>query len=168
MKNSVNVGIIGLGNRGTDMMCTMAKMEDINILAVCDKYPDRVERAIGKLVDRNRPAPMGTTDFNEVLNLPGIDTVYIATDWEWHVRIAIEAMKNGIPAAMEVGGAYSLDECWELVDTYEQTGVWTMMMENCCYDNRELMLLNMVRDDVFGKIVFCSGQYAHDLRNEIT
>lgn len=168
MKNSVNVGVIGLGNRGTDMMCTMAKMEDINILAVCDKYPDRVERAIGKLVDRNRPAPMGTTDFNEVLNLPGIDTVYIATDWEWHVRIAIEAMKKGIPAAMEVGGAYSLDECWELVNTYEQTGVWTMMMENCCYDNRELMLLNMVRDDVFGKIVFCSGQYAHDLRNEIT
>lgn len=168
MKNSVNIGIIGLGNRGRGMLGTMAMMEDINILAVCDKYQDRVDKAVERLVEKNRPAPMGTTDFREVLNLPGIDSVYIATDWEWHVKIAIEAMKKGIPAAMEVGGAYTLDECWELVDTYEQTGVWTMMMENCCYDEREMMITNMVRDGVFGKLVFCSGQYAHDLRKEIT
>lgn len=168
MKNSVNVGIIGLGNRGCGMRRTMSMMEDINIIAICDKYQDRVDQSIERLVEAGRPAPMGTTDFREVLDMPGLDTVYIATDWEWHVRIAIEAMKKGIPAAMEVGGAYSIDECWELVDTYEKTGVWTMIMENCCYDERELKLLNMVRDNVFGKIVFCSGQYGHDLRNEVT
>ena len=139
MKNSVNIGIIGLGGRGTGMMSVMAKMEDINILAVCDKYPDRVDNAVKILVDGGRPAPMGTVDYNEVLDMPGIDSVYIATDWECHVKIAIDSMKKGIPAAMEVGGAYTLDECWELVHTYEETGIWTMMMENCCYGEREMM-----------------------------
>ena len=167
MKNSVNVGVIGLGGRGSGMIGVMAMMEDINILAVCDKYQDRVDNAVKKLVEKGRPAPMGTTDYNEVLNMPGIDSVYIATDWECHIKIAIESMKKGIPAAMEVGGAYTLDECWELVKTYEETGVWTMMMENCCYGEREMMALNMARDGVFGDIVFCSGQYAHDLREEI-
>ena len=158
MKNSVNIGIIGLGCRGSSMAEVMIKMDDINVLAVCDKYPDRVENTIKKIVSKGRPAPMGTTDYNDILNMPGIDTVYIATDWECHVKIAIEAMKKGIPAAMEVGGAYTLDECWELVDTYEETGVWTMMMENCCYGEREMMVHNMVREGVFGDIVFCSGQ----------
>ena len=167
MKNSVNVGVIGLGGRGSGMIGVMAMMEDINILAVCDKYQDRVDNAVKKLVEKGRPAPMGTTDYNEVLNMTGIDSVYIATDWECHIKIAIESMKKGIPAAMEVGGAYTLDECWELVKTYEETGVWTMMMENCCYGEREMMALNMARDGVFGDIVFCSGQYAHDLREEI-
>ena len=92
----------------------MAKMEDINILAVCDKYQDRVDDMIKKLVDKGRPAPMGTLDYNEVLDMPGLDTVYIATDWECHVNIAIESMKKGIPAAMEVGVAYTLDECKDL------------------------------------------------------
>ena len=68
MKNSVNIGIIGLGGRGTSMMSVMAKMEDINILAVCDKYPDRVDNAVRILVDSGRPAPMGTVDYNEVLD----------------------------------------------------------------------------------------------------
>lgn len=168
MKNSVNIGIIGLGCRGSSMAEVMIKMDDINVLAVCDKYPDRVENTIKKIVSKGRPAPMGTTDYNDILNMPGIDTVYIATDWECHVKIAIEAMKKGIPAAMEVGGAYTLDECWKLVDTYEETGVWTMMMENCCYGEREMMVHNMVRDGVLGDLVFCSGQYAHDLREEVT
>lgn len=167
MKNSVNIGIIGLGGRGASMVEVMAKMEDVNILAVCDKYQDRVDNVIKKLVDGGRPAPMGTVDYNEVLDMPGIDSVYIATDWECHVKIAIDSMKKGIPAAMEVGGAYTLDECWELVHTYEETGVWTMMMENCCYGEREMMVHNMVREGVFGDIVFCSGQYAHDLRDEV-
>lgn len=94
MKNSVNIGIIGLGGRGTGMMSVTAKMEDINILAVCDKYPDRVDNAVRILVDSGRPAPMGTVDYNEVLDMPGIDSVYIATDWECHVKIAIDSMKK--------------------------------------------------------------------------
>lgn len=42
-----------------------------------------------------------------------------------------------------------------------------MMLENCCYGKRELMVKNMVEQGVFGDIVHCDGGYCHDLRKEI-
>ena len=42
-----------------------------------------------------------------------------------------------------------------------------MLLENCCYGETELTLLNMIRQGVFGEIVHCAGSYAHDLRDEI-
>ncbi len=167
MKNTVNIAVIGLGGRGHGMGMNMCKMPDVNLIGVCDIYQDRVDDMIEDVKEEGYPAPFGTTDYTEIFKLPDLDSVYIATDWEVHIKIAIEAMRAGIPAAVEVGGAYSLQECWDLVDTYEQTGVWAMMMENCCYDDREMMVHNMARQGLFGKIVYCSGKYAHDLREEI-
>ena len=43
-----------------------------------------------------------------------------------------------------------------------------MLLENCCYGKRELMILNMVQQGVFGDVVHCEGGYHHDLRGEIT
>lgn len=168
MKDSIKVAVIGLGGRGHGMIGTIDLMNDVEIIGVCDVYQDRVENAQRRVEKERGYTPFGTTDYHEIFELEGLDSVYISTDWSTHVRIAIDAMKKGIPAAMEVGGAYSVEECWELVDTYEKTGVWAMMMENCCYGEREMMVHNMVRQGIFGKIVFCSGQYAHDLRNEIS
>ena len=77
-------------------------------------------------------------------------------------------MKASKPVGVEVGGAYSVEQCWELVYAYEQTKTPVMLLENCCYDRRELMVLNMVRQGLFGEIVHCEGGYCHDLRDEIS
>lgn len=168
MKDTVNIAVIGVGGRGRGMLHTMCRMDDVNIIGVCDKRQERVDQAVKDMVDDfGKNEPFKTTDYNEIFKLPGLDTVYVATDWETHIGIAIDGMKTGIPVGLEVGGAYTLDECWELVDTYEKTGVWAMMMENCCYGERELMVHNMVRQGLFGKIVYCAGKYAHDLREEV-
>jgi len=68
---------------------------------------------------------------------------------------------------MEVGGAYTLEECWELVSAYEETKTPFMFLENCCFDKTELMATFMARDGLFGEIVYCSGAYSHDLREEV-
>lgn len=77
-------------------------------------------------------------------------------------------MKAGKPVGMEVGGSYSVKECWDLVDTYEATQTPFMFLENCCYGRRELMALNMVKQGLFGDIVHCRGGYMHDLREEVS
>ena len=77
------------------------------------------------------------------------------------------AMEAGIYVGTEVAGAYSLDGCWQLIRTYERTGVPCMMLENCCYGKRELMLLNMVKMGAFGNVMHCFGGYHHDLQEEI-
>ena len=88
--------------------------------------------------------------------------------WENHIPAAVYAMEHGKQVAIEVGGAYSVDDCWKLVDTYEKTGIHCMMLENCCYDRNEMMVMKMVREGLFGKIVHCEGGYRHDLRSEIS
>ena len=68
---------------------------------------------------------------------------------------------------MEVAGAYSIEDCYRLVRTGEETGMGCMLLENCCYGRTELAVLNMVREGLFGEIVHCSGGYFHDLRTEV-
>ena len=107
-------------------------------------------------------------DYKELIAAADVNTIVIATAWESHIPIAVAAMKKKIAVAMEVGGVYSLMQCYELVKTYEETKTPFMFLENCCFGRRELMVKNMVEQGVFGEVVHCSGGYHHDLREEIS
>ena len=171
MKDRVKIGIIGLAGRGYNMMKWVfmpMKDEGVDIVAVCDIISARAEKAADTVAESGAKKPFVTTDYNELLSLEGLDAVYIAVSWEAHVEIAVAAMKAGVYVGLEAGGAYSLDDCYKLVHTYEETGTELMFMENCCYGKRELMALNMARQGVFGEIMHCNGAYCHDLRKEVT
>jgi predicted dehydrogenase len=62
-----------------------------------------------------------------------------------------------------VPAAKTVDECWQLVETSEKERKHCMMLENCCYDFFELLVLNLVRQGLFGDIVHGEGAYIHDL-----
>ena len=106
----------------------------------------------------------GETDFRRLCGQEDLDLVYTATPWEWHVPVCLAAMNNGKHAATEVPAAVTLDECWQLVETAEKTGRHCVMMENCCYDRTELMILNMVRQGLLGELIHAECGYLHDLR----
>lgn len=163
----VKLGIIGLGGRGLAEMKLLAEMPDVNIVSVCDVYEDRVQAARDHLVDIGRPAPKMTQDHHDVMAIPEVEAVVIMTSWQTHIPIALDAMRAGKLVALEVGGANSLDECWELVKASERTGLGCMLLENCCYGKDEMTLLRMVREGLFGELVHCQGGYQHDLRDEI-
>jgi predicted dehydrogenase len=122
---------------------------------------------VDAVVRHGQPAPFASTNWHDVLNKELADAVMILSSWESHVPIAIEAMQKGIAVGMEVGGAYSIDQCWDMVRTYEQTGTPFMFLENCCYGRIEMMVMNMIKQGLFGEIVHCEGGYCHDLRDEI-
>lgn len=171
MKDRIKLGIIGLGQRGACMLSNPIipmKKDGVDVVAVCDLLEDRVEKAVRLLVDSGVEKPFATTDYREVLALEELDAVYIAVSWEAHVEVAVAAMRAGKYVGLEAGGAYSLDDCYKLIHTYEETGTELMFLENCCYGKRELMALNMVRQGVFGDVMHCNGAYCHDLREEIT
>ena len=165
----LKVGVIGLGNRGRGLMETILKgIDEMDIIAVSDVYQDRVDDAIKKVQEKNGTTPFGSTDYKDVLALKEVEAVIVATSWETHVSVSIDAMRAGKATGMEVGGAYNLEELWELVDAYEETKTPFMFLENCCYGEWELLVTNIVRQGDFGDVVHCSGAYAHDLREEIT
>jgi predicted dehydrogenase len=96
-----------------------------------------------------------------------IDLVVIATPWEWHVPMALAAMKQGKHVATEVPAALTIDECWQLVNTSEATGRHCMLLENCNYGYNELLVLNMVKAGMFGELTHGGAAYNHDLRAEL-
>ena len=99
--------------------------------------------------------------------MDSVDAVIIAAAWVAHIPVAVDAMRAGKIVGCEVGGAYSVDDCWRLVRTQEETGVPCMLLENCCFGQRELMVLHMGHQGLFGEVVHCAGGYHHDLREEI-
>lgn len=164
---TIRVGVIGLGNRSREQIRCLVSMKDVEIAAVCDVYADRVELAQNNIEEQCGVRPEGTLDYREVNARDDIEAVFIFSSWQTHLPIAVDAMRHGKTPAMEVGGASSLEECWELVRTSEATGIPVMLLENCCYNKEEMALLRMVREGVFGEIVHCRGGYQHDLREEI-
>ena len=168
MKN-LNVGIVGLGVRGYWLMKdVILLMPGVKVTAVCDVYEDRNERAAKLTEEVCGHVPATETDYKKLIARDDVDVVVVSCAWESHIKVAIDAMKAGKPVGMEVGGSYSVKECWDLVDTYEATQTPFMFLENCCYGRRELMALNMVKQGLFGDIVHCRGGYMHDLREEVS
>jgi hypothetical protein len=169
MKDVIHVAIVGLGGRGIGTLRNLLRMhEDVEIVAVCDTYEDRTEKGKDLVMKSKRGnTPSTSTNYKDVISLKEVDCVIITTSWEDHIKIAIDTMKLGKWVAMEVGGAYNLQDCYDLVKTYEETGSHCMLLENCNYGEYELMVLNMVKKGLFGEIVFCEGGYMHDLRTEI-
>ena len=172
MSNPTKIAVLGLGGRGQGLLefAILPACEDYNVevAAVYDPYEDRciagadiVERVTGK-------RPVAAKSADEIMADPEIKGIITPSAWESHVDVLVAAMKAGKYAATEVGGAYTIEDCWKLVDTYEETGTPCMLLENCCYGERELMILNMVRQGLFGDVVHCAGGYMHDLRDEIT
>lgn len=163
----IQIGYIGLGNRGIGLLRDVVLAQQELVTAVCDAYADRAEAGATIVEAAGQARPAVHTDYRNVIQDQNVNTVIIATAWESHVEIAVAAMRAGKAVAMEVGGAYTLEQCHELVRVQEETGAPFMFLENCCFGRREMMVRNMVSKGLFGQIVHCSGGYHHDLREEI-
>ena len=166
--SNLKVGFIGLGQRGKELMGNVLRnFADVDITAVCDEYEDRSIAAAERVRKQRGTEAAAYTDYTQLLQDPNVDIVIISAAWEAHVPLAVASMKAGKITAMEVGGAYSVDDCWQLVRTWEQTRTPFMFLENCCYGERELLATKLVRDGRLGEVVYCHGAYGHDLRDEI-
>jgi Oxidoreductase family, NAD-binding Rossmann fold len=166
---TVRIGVIGLGQRGSEAVERLSYIDGVEIVALCDKYPDRVAASQKTLEKMGRPKAKGYSGeegWKALCESTDIDLVYTPTPWHLHTPIAVYAMKNGKHAATEVPAAKTLDECWEMVETSEKTKKHCMMLENCCYDFFEMLTLNMSRQGMFGEIVHAEGAYIHDLTKD--
>lgn len=167
----VRVGFIGVGARGSGHVEQMLLIDGVDVNGICDLYPDWAERSANACVAKGRKKPAiygpGKDSYKAMLQRDDIDIVIISTPWEEHARMAVDAMKNGKHAFLEVPAVVTLDECWQIVETSEKTQKHCMMMENCCYGREELMVLNMCRLGVFGDLLHGEAAYIHDLRGQM-
>jgi hypothetical protein len=166
--DTVRVGFIGVGARGSGHVAQMLLLEGVEVTAICDIHRPSLQAAVAQCVSKGRKAPAAygssDTDYLRMVERDDVDIVIISTPWEDHVPMAVAAMKAGKHTFIEVPAATTVDGCWELVETAEETQRHCMMMENVNYGREELMVLNMCRQGVFGELLHGEAAYIHDLR----
>ncbi|MCY4574622.1 MAG: Gfo/Idh/MocA family oxidoreductase, partial [Gemmatimonadetes bacterium] len=164
----VRIGFVGVGLQGTAHVRNLVRIDGCVITAVCDIREAHAERAADIIEEAGHPRPAlytaGETDFERLCAEEDLDLVYTATPWRWHVPVCVAAMENGKHAATEIPASYTLEGCWELVETAERTNRHCAMMENVNYGRAELLCLNLVRQGLLGEILHAECGYLHDLR----
>lgn len=164
---TVRIGLIGLGNRGLATLRRYMVVPHSRIAALSDLRGNNLEQAISILREHNRLEPTtfyGEERWRKICESDEVDIVYICTDWASHAEMATYAMRCGKHVALEVPAAMTVDECWQIVRTAEQTQRHCVMLENCCYDTFHLGTMGMLGAGLLGNITHCEGAYIHDLR----
>jgi hypothetical protein len=163
----VRVGHIGL-SRGMNHVKDTLNLESTEVVAVCDMREQRAKDAADfceKKSGRRPEVYSGDAEvWQKLVDRDDIDVVYISTPWALHVPMAVRAMERGKHAFVEVAAGVTVDECWQLVDTSERTQRHCVMLENCCYGENELFVLNLARQGVLGELTHGECAYIHDLR----
>ena len=164
---TVRVGFIGLGMRGPGAVNRFTHIPGVEIIALCDLHPERVEKGQKILKNAGLPEAVGYSGeedaWKELCQRDDIDLVYIATDWKRHANMMIYAMEQGKHVACEVPSAMTMEEIWGVIETAERTQKHCMQLENCVYDFFELTTLNMAQQGVFGEVLYAEGAYIHQL-----
>jgi predicted dehydrogenase len=157
--NALRFAVIG-GSRGRSSINSARSLAgEVELVAVCDLNPDVLAEW------KDDSSIRVYTDYEQLLNDPNVDAVCIATPVPLHAQQAVAAIKAGKHVLSEVTAAYTLDDCWALVEAVEASDRTYMMAENYCYMRENMMIANMVEQGVFGEITFASGAYLHDCRN---
>lgn len=168
-QQKLRLAFIGVGLRGASHLHNAIQRKDTEITAICDIDPRRIDVALKMLNDAGRKKPMtfgkNETDYLNLLDSPEVDAVVIATPWLWHTKMAVDSMKAGKYAGVEVSASQTIEECWDLVNTHEATGTHLMFLENVNFRRDIMAVLNMVRQNVFGELLHFRCGYQHDLRN---
>lgn len=165
-KKPVRIAVIGTGNRGTGLLSNLLAMDGVEIAALCDLDTDRIDSARKTCLEAGQKEPKlyfkDVESYKQLLAREKLDAVIIATYWNSHAAIACEAMNHGIYPGVEVPIALTLEECWDLINTSEKTGIPCMMLENWSFRRDNLSVLNMIRQGMFGEIVHCHCAHSHD------
>lgn len=164
----VRLGFIGVGLRGQNHLDLALRRNDVEVVAICDVQQRMIDMSKELIKKSGKPMPQvindGNYGYKKLLENKNIDAVVISTPWEWHTVMCLDAMKAKKYVACEVITGMTIEECWELVRTSEETRMPLMMLENVCYRRDVMAVLNMVRQNLFGELVHLQGGYQHDLR----
>ncbi len=154
----INVALIGCGGRGSGDAASFKKFADDNnnacrIAAVCDVYEKR------KRTQAEKYGVKGFLDYREVLAMPEVDAVIVATPDHWHARIALDAMDKGKDVYLEKPMCHTNKEVRELVDTVHETKRVLQVGSQTTSADQWWKAKKAIADGMIGKMIMSQGSY---------
>ena len=159
MAKPIKLGVVGGRRGGAFRRALDAFRERVVLTAVCDISPEVLAHW------KSEYAEIATyPSYTEFLEKSGCDAVYIATPLQLHTAQAIAALQAGKHVISEVIASATLEECWQLVEAVERSGLVYMFAENYCYQRPNMMVRHMAEQGLFGELLYAEGAYIHDCR----
>jgi predicted dehydrogenase len=118
----VNVGIVGLGGRGTSHLNIYSKSPEARVVALCDVNQAALERAQATLVKNTGDKAKEFTDMRQLFANGEVQAVSIATPNHWHALAAIWAMRAGKDVYGEKPACYNIYEGQKMLQVARETG----------------------------------------------
>jgi predicted dehydrogenase len=115
--DNIRIACIGMGIMGNNDVNTALKVPGVELVAACDLYTGRLERA----KELHGKDLFTTRDYHEILERKDIDAVIIGTSDNWHSRISIDAMNKGKAVYCEKPMVHRLSQGMPVVDTQRRT-----------------------------------------------
>ena len=135
-ETKVRLGFIGVGLRGQNHLDLALRRNDVEVVAICDVQQRMIDMSKDLIKKSGRPMPQiiidGPHGYKKLLENKNIDAVIIATPWEWHTVMCLDAMRAKKYVGCDVITGMTVEECWQLVHASEETGMPLMMLENVC------------------------------------
>ncbi|MEX0594228.1 MAG: Gfo/Idh/MocA family oxidoreductase [Balneolaceae bacterium] len=167
----IRVGLIGIGARGSGTTRRLAGIEGVEIVALCDIVPERVEETIESISMYPQHSPESYTDgpeaWKELVDRDDIDLIYTATPWSMHYEICKRSMESEKHVYVEIPAATTVEECMDLVETSERTRKHCVLMSATAHSGINAVTLNMCRQGFFGDLIHGEGNYIHDRISDI-
>ncbi len=117
--DKITVGMIAVGARAQGLMNVMKHIPEVEIVAVCDAYQGRIERAIHRTDGRAK----AFDDYREIIQHPDIDAVVISSPDHWHFKHSVDALEAGKHAYIEKPLTYSIDEGRAIINAQKKNNL---------------------------------------------
>lgn len=154
-KKTINIGVIGTGDRGCGLIPLLNDIEGVTVIAVCDILPFRLENGLLKTNNKAK----SYSDYKELLKNKAIDAVLIATPFNTHFEIAMAAVHAGKHVYCEKTLAKGIQEVEALVDKVSKSSV--IFQTGHQYHSSRLYkhVVELIKSDVIGNVVSFECQW---------
>ncbi len=153
--DSINIGVIGTGDRGTGLISNINKIENLNVIGCADILPFRLKNGLKTVAGKAK----GYKDYRALLDNKDIDAILVTVPFYLHEQVAIDALDSGKHVYCEKTMAKSYDGIHRLVDKVKQSN--TIFQTGHQYHSSRLYthVVDLIQNGKIGKIAAFDCQW---------
>ena len=152
-----NIAIVGLGF-GAEFIPIYQAHPNANLVAVCRRNEEEMNTVADQFDIAKR-----YTNYDELLKDPEIDAVHINSPVRDHAPQSLKALRAGKHVMSTVPMATTIEECEELCQAVEETGLKYMMAETVVYSREFLYIKELYDQGELGKLQYLAASHPQDM-----
>ena len=161
---TVNIGVIGYGYWGPNVVRNFILTEGAYIAAICDSSPQALQKA-----QKGYPKMKTVADPAEILTSPDIDAVAIVTPVYTHFEIARKALENGKHIFIEKPFTSTVTEAERLIELAAQKKLQIMVDHTFLFTGAVRKIKELIDQGILGNVYYYDstrvnlGLFQHDI-----